>query len=125
WSAPAGRYPPLMLDIANTAVARGKIHLARQKGVPIPEGWAIDADGAPTVDPIAALGGATLPMAGHKGFAIAVVMDMLSGVLGGGSFGRAVAGPYQAERRGGVGHFMLALDIAAFQPLATFEERMA
>jgi len=117
WAAPAGRFAPLMLDIANTGVARGKIYLARQKGVPIPEGWAIDAEGAPTTDPVAALAGATLPMAGHKGYAIAVVMDMLSGVLGGGSFGQGVAGPYQSERRGGVGHFMLALDIQAFQPL--------
>lgn len=124
WAAPAGRFAPLMLDIANTGVARGKIYLARQKGVPIPEGWAIDAEGAPTTDPVAALAGATLPMAGHKGYAIAVVMDMLAGVLGGGGFGRSVAGPYQSERRGGVGHFMLALDIAAFQPLAEFEERM-
>ena len=124
WSAPAGRLAPLMLDIANTGVARGKIYLARQKGVPIPEGWAIDAEGAPTTDPVAALAGATLPMAGHKGYAIAVAMDMLAGVLGGGGFGRSVAGPYQSERRGGVGHFMLALDIAAFQPVAEFEERM-
>jgi LDH2 family malate/lactate/ureidoglycolate dehydrogenase len=124
WAAPAGSFAPLMLDIANTGVARGKIYLARQKGVPIPEGWAIDAEGAPTTDPVAALAGATLPMAGHKGYAIAVVMDMLSGVLGGGGFGSSVAGPYQAERRGGVGHFMLALDIQAFQPLAEFEERM-
>jgi LDH2 family malate/lactate/ureidoglycolate dehydrogenase len=124
WSAPAGRHPPLMLDIANTAVARGKIYLARQKGVPIPEGWAIDAEGQPTIDPVAALAGATLPMAGHKGYAIAVVMDMLSGVLGGGGFGRSVAGPYQSERRGNVGHFFLALDIAAFKPLAEFEASM-
>lgn len=124
WTAPAGRFEPLMLDIANTAVARGKIYLARQKGVPIPEGWAIDAAGAPTTDPVAALEGVVMPMAGHKGYAISVVMDMLSGVLSGSSFGKAVAGPYQAERRGGVGHFMLALNIEAFQPLAEFESRM-
>jgi LDH2 family malate/lactate/ureidoglycolate dehydrogenase len=124
WAAPAGRFAPLMLDIANTGVARGKIYLARQKGVPIPEGWAVDGEGVPTTDPVAALAGASLPMAGHKGYAIAVVMDMLAGVLGGGSFGRSVAGPYQSERRGGVGHFLLALDIEAFQPRASFEERL-
>ena len=51
WAAPAGSLAPMVLDIANTGVARGKIYLARQKGQPIPEGWAIDADGAPTTDP--------------------------------------------------------------------------
>ncbi len=124
WAAPAGTNPPFVLDIANTAVARGKIYLARQKGLPIPEGWAIDADGASTTDAVAALGGITMPMAGHKGYAIAAAMDMLSGVLTGSSFGKAVTGPYQAERRGGTGHLMLALNIESFQPLPEFEQRM-
>ena len=124
WAAPAGVNAPFALDIANTAVARGKIYLARQKGVPIPEGWAIDAEGSPTTDPVAALSGITMPMAGHKGYAIAAAMDMLSGVLSGSSFGKAVTGPYQAKRRGGTGHLMLALNIDAFQPLADFERRM-
>ena len=124
WAAPAGRHAPMVLDIANTGVARGKIYLAKQKGLPIPEGWAIDAAGAPTTDAAAAIDGIVLPMAGHKGYAIAVVMDMLSGVLGGSAFGRDVHGPYQAERRSGAGHLMIALDIAAMQPLAEFESRM-
>ena len=51
WAAPAGRFAPMVLDIANTGVARGKIYLAKQSGETIPEGWAIDADGAPTIDP--------------------------------------------------------------------------
>src|SRR6185503_7101301 len=104
WAAPAGTHPPMVLDIANTAVARGKIHLAKQKGQSIPAGWAIDRDGAPTMDPAAALDGVLLPMAQHKGYAIAVMMDMLSGVLTGSAFGSAVHGPYQAEHRSGAGH---------------------
>lgn len=124
WAAPAGAYPPMVLDIANTGVARGKIYLAKQKGQRIPEGWAIDAAGAPTTDPSAAIDGIILPMAGHKGYAIAAMMDMLSGVLSGSSFGSGVAGPYQTERRSGAGHLMIVLDIAAFQPLAEFEARM-
>ena len=124
WAAPAGVNAPFALDIANTAVARGKIYLARQKGISIPEGWAIDAEGSPTTDPVAALSGITMPMAGHKGYAIAAAMDMLSGVLSGSSFGKSVTGPYQAERRGGTGHLMLALNIDAFQPRADFERRM-
>lgn len=124
WAAPAGKYDPMVLDIANTGVARGKIYLARQKGQQIPEGWAIDANGAPTTDPSAAIDGIILPMAGHKGYAIAAMMDMLSGVLSGSAFGSGVAGPYQTERRSGAGHFAIVLDISAFQPLTTFERSM-
>ncbi len=124
WAAPAGRHAPMALDIANTGVARGKIYLARQKGLPIPEGWAIGPDGAPTTDPSAAIDGIILPMAQHKGFAISVIMDMLSGVLTGSAFAAGVSGPYQAERRSGAGHMMIALDIAAMLPLAEIGERM-
>ncbi|HVJ55569.1 MAG TPA: Ldh family oxidoreductase [Aliidongia sp.] len=124
WAAPAGRHAPMVLDIANTAVARGKIYLARQRGEPIPPGWAVDAEGAPTTDPEAALAGIIQPMAGHKGYAISVIMDMLSGVLTGSSFGPAVAGPYQPDKRSGAGHLLIALDIAPFQSLADFGRRM-
>ena len=124
WAAPAGKHPPMVLDIANTGVARGKIYLAKQKGEPIPEGWAIDAVGAPTTDPAAAIDGIILPMAGHKGYAIAAMMDMLSGVLTGSAFGTGVAGPYKTERKSGAGQMMIVLDIAAFQPLPEFEARM-
>jgi LDH2 family malate/lactate/ureidoglycolate dehydrogenase len=124
WAAPAGSHAPMVLDIANTGVARGKIYVAKQKGLPIPEGWAVSADGAPTTDPSAAIDGIILPMAQHKGYAISVIMDMLSGVLTGSAFATGVSGPYQAQRRSGAGHMMIALDIAAMQPLAEFGERM-
>ena len=124
WAAPAGKYPPMVLDIANTGVARGKVYLARQKGQPIPEGWAIDASGAPTTDAQAAIDGIILPMAGHKGYAIAAMMDMLSGVLTGSAFGSGVAGPYQTERKSGAGQMTIVIDIAKLQPLATFNARM-
>ena len=124
WAAPAGDRPPMVLDMANTGVARGKVYLARQRGERIPEGWALDAGGAPTTDPQAAIDGIILPMGGHKGYAISVVMDMLSGVLTGSGFGPGVSGPYQAEKRSGAGHMMIALNITAFQPLDLFERRM-
>lgn len=124
WAAPAGGHAPMVLDIANTGVARGKIYLARQKGLPIPEGWAISAEGAPTTDPAEAIAGIILPMAQHKGYAIAAMMDMLSGVLTGSAFGSGVHGPYQTEHRSGAGQFMLAIDVAAIQPLAEFNARM-
>jgi LDH2 family malate/lactate/ureidoglycolate dehydrogenase len=124
WAAPAGTRAPMVLDIANTGVARGKIYLAKQKGLPIPDGWALNAAGAPTNDPQEAIDGIILPMAQHKGYAIAVIMDMLSGVLTGSQFGTGVAGPYQTDRRSGAGQLMIALDIAAVQPLADFGARM-
>jgi LDH2 family malate/lactate/ureidoglycolate dehydrogenase len=124
WAAPAGRHPPMVLDIANTGVARGKIYLARQKGLPIPEGWAINARGEATTDAEEAINGIILPMAAHKGYAIAVIMDMLSGVLTGSKFGSGVHGPYQTERRSGAGQFMIVLDIEKLQPMAQFSARM-
>lgn len=124
WAAPAGNLAPMVLDIANTGVARGKIYLARQKGQQIPAGWAINAEGAPTTDAAEAIDGIILPMAQHKGYAIAVMMDMLSGVLTGSAFGSGVHGPYQTEHRSGAGQMMIALNIEAMQPLAEFGERM-
>jgi LDH2 family malate/lactate/ureidoglycolate dehydrogenase len=123
-SCPAGKHPPLMMDMANTGVARGKIYLARQRHEKIPAGWALDAEGEPTTDPQAAIDGIILPMAGHKGYAIAVVVDMLSGVLSGSSFLSGVNGPYKTDKRSGAGHFITAFDIEAFQPLAQFNQRM-
>jgi LDH2 family malate/lactate/ureidoglycolate dehydrogenase len=126
WSlaAPAGDGDPLVLDIANTAVARGKVYLARERGEAIPAGWALTADGEPTTDAAQAIAGLIAPMAGHKGYAIAVMMDLLSGVLTGSAFGAAVAGPYQSEQRSGCGHLFIALDVAAFMPPAEFGERV-
>src|SRR4051812_7592005 len=81
--APGGRV--VAVDIANTAVARGKIYLAENRGEPIPDTWALTADGAPTTDPAQGVLGVVLPMAGHKGYAISFLMDVLSGALTGSS----------------------------------------
>jgi LDH2 family malate/lactate/ureidoglycolate dehydrogenase len=126
WSVavPAGRHTPLVMDMANTGVARGKIYLARQKREPIPLGWAITADGEPTTDPQAAIDGIVLPMAEHKGYAIAMMVDVLSGVLTGSGFLSAVHSPYKTAEKSNCGHLMIAMNIAAFQPLAEFNTRM-
>jgi LDH2 family malate/lactate/ureidoglycolate dehydrogenase len=126
WSvaAPAGRRAPFVVDMANTGVARGKIYLARQKHQPIPLGWAIDSAGAPTTDPQEAIDGIILPMAEHKGYAIAAMVDMLSGVLTGSGFLSAVHSPYKTAEKSNCGHFMIALNIDVFQPLDQFNARM-
>jgi LDH2 family malate/lactate/ureidoglycolate dehydrogenase len=126
WSvaAPAGRHPALIMDMAVSGVARGKIFLAQRRREPIPDTWAIDRNGLPTTDPRAALEGFILPMAGHKGYAIGVIVDMLSGVLSGSSFLDDVHGPYDPVNRSGAGHFFAAFDVEKFQPRAQFDARM-
>jgi LDH2 family malate/lactate/ureidoglycolate dehydrogenase len=119
---PDGRV--VAVDIANTAVARGKIYLAKNRGEPIPETWALTADGAPTTDAAEGVLGVILPMAGHKGYAITFLMDVLSGALTGSAVGTGVHGPYQADRPSGCGHLFLALDPDAFGDRAGYEDRV-
>ena len=126
WSvaAPVGSRAPFVVDMAATGVARGKIYLARNKGLPIPLGWAISAAGEPTTDPQEAIDGIILPMAEHKGYAIAAMVDVLSGVLTGSGFLSSVHSPYKTAEKSHCGHLMIALNIEAFQPLAEFNARM-
>ncbi|MEU0674571.1 Ldh family oxidoreductase [Streptomyces sp. NPDC006172] len=126
WSiaAPGGRYGTVVMDIANTAVARGKIYHAKERGESIPEGWAADADGVPTTDPRRAIEGLILPMAGHKGYAISFMFDVLAGVLTGSAFGSSVVGPYRRSGRSGVGHLLICVDIRSMADPAEFEQRM-
>ncbi len=122
---PCGAERPVVLDMATSVVARGKIVMMHKQGLPLPLGWAIDADGNPTQDAAAALVGAVLPMSGHKGSGLAFIIDALCGVLSGAAFGPHIVDLYdQGDRAQNVGHFFLALDVEAFMPLATFHERM-
>lgn len=79
WPRP-GR-DPYVFDFATSVAARGEIELYRRAGRPLPEGWAIDADGRPTTDPAAALAGAMLPFGGHKGSAISTMIELLAGAM--------------------------------------------
>lgn len=123
-SAPGGKYPPLMMDMANTGVARGKIYLAKNRHEKIPFGWAIDAEGAPTDDPSAAINGLILPMAHHKGYAIATLMDVLAGVVSGSNFLSAVNGPYHYDKLSGCGHFITVYNIEDFIDLPEYTRRI-
>jgi LDH2 family malate/lactate/ureidoglycolate dehydrogenase len=124
WAGPGGSHPPLVLDIANTAVARGKVYLANKRNEPIPDTWALNDQGVPTTDPAEAVKGMIQPMGQHKGYAISVAMDMLAAVLSGSAFGSQIVGPMMPEGRSGAGHFLMVLNIAAFQPLESFCKRM-
>lgn len=126
WSiaAPAGHRGIAVMDIANTAVARGKIYLAAERGEDIPPLWAADDNGVPTTDAQAAIKGLILPMAGHKGYVISFMMDVLAGVLTGSNFGTNVAGPYDPNRKSGCGHLLITIDINSMMPVAEFEDRL-
>lgn len=117
---------PLVLDMALSAAALGKIRLAAQEGREIPASWATDHRGRPTRDPHAAIAGMLLPAAGHKGFGLALIVDVLAGVLSGGAFGAAVQGLYaDTSRPNDCAHFFLALEPAAFGDADGFRSRVA
>jgi len=122
---PAGRHVPWVMDMATSVAARGHIRLAARDGHDIPEGWALDADGHPTTDAERALAGVMLPFAGAKGSALAMLVDILGGVLSGSGFGgsiRNMTDDFEAPQD--VGHFFLALQIEGLMPLAEFNARM-
>jgi LDH2 family malate/lactate/ureidoglycolate dehydrogenase len=111
--------------MATSVVARGKIVMAEKHGEPIPPGWAMSDDGEPTTDAAEALLGAVLPMAGYKGSGLAMMIDILSGVLTGAASGQDVVDLYdQSERHQGIGHFFLAIDVAAFCAPEAFQARV-
>ncbi len=87
FAAPMGDGPPLVIDMATSTVPRGKILAAREAGGTIPDDWALDPDGRPTTDPAAALKGTVAPMAGPKGAALALMVEVMSACLVGASLG--------------------------------------
>lgn len=124
-ACPAGRHAAWSMDMATSVAARGHIRLAARHGRPIPEGWALDAEGHPTTDAERALEGVMLPFAGAKGSAIAMMIDILGGVLSGSAFGGDIRDMTRDfEEPQDVGHFFLAFKIDAFMPLAAFNGRM-
>src|SRR3954465_14620585 len=118
---PSNREWPMVLDIATSVVAGGKLDVARSKGESIPLGWARDKDGNPTTDPVAARAGALEPVGGYKGYGMAIMLDVLAGVLSGGRFG-GMLGVQPGE--GGMGQFFLTIDVTRFMPMGQFKARM-
>jgi LDH2 family malate/lactate/ureidoglycolate dehydrogenase len=124
-AVPAGQEKPFVLDMATSVVARGAIILAAKKGETIPPTWGLNKDGEPTTDARAANEGALLPLGGHKGFGLAMAIDILTTVLAGGPFGPHIGELYNnPTRTQGVGHFFAALQIERFQPVAEFKAGM-
>ena len=110
---------PIVLDMASSQVARGKVRMHADRGEPIPEGWAIDARGVPTRDAAAAMEGSVVPMAGYKGYGIAFVTEILASVLPGANL--SVEMPRAFLEAGstmldswGSGHLAMAINVEAF-----------
>jgi LDH2 family malate/lactate/ureidoglycolate dehydrogenase len=115
--------PPAVIDMATTQVARGSVLKALRLGEQIPAEWAVDAEGRATTDPEAALAGSLTPLGGPKGFALALLVEVLAAVLPGAAVGPEVAGTFiDSDQPSNVGHFFLALDPEAFG--AGFVQRM-
>jgi LDH2 family malate/lactate/ureidoglycolate dehydrogenase len=119
---PAGEEAPVVLDIATTVVSYGTVKNNRLQGKAMPDGWMVSrADGGPLTDPQKSDEGLLLPIGAYKGSGLALVLGLLAGTLNGAAFGRDVIDfNHDDESACDNGHFIIALDIARFLPLATF-----
>ncbi len=110
-SFPTGGDDPVVLDMATSSGAYGRIVTASKEGHPIPEGWAVDAAGIPTTDPHAALAGALLPFGGHKGSGLAILLELLAGPLAGGNMAAETTDMWaDPSVRMGTGHLLWVVD---------------
>jgi len=125
FAAPRKGGAPFLLDMAMSIAARGKMRKLRDAGEPMPLGWALDADGNPTTDAQAGLEGFIQFIGGHKGYGLALAMDVLSGVLSGGRFLDDVGDMWAEDEPQGVSHFFIALNPATVMERDIFDERMA
>jgi len=122
---PSESGPPVLLDMATSASAMGKIRLAEAAGERIPEGWATDASGRPTTDPAEAIKGMLLPAAGAKGFGLAFMIDLFCGGLSSGAIGEEVKPLYgKATEPYRCAHLFLGIDVKRFCDPALFQARV-
>lgn len=124
-SFPTGKGFNIKVDLSTSVVARGNIIAAQKKKQPIPKGWAVDKNGEPTTDAQEALLGTVLTMAGHKGYALALMVEVFSSVLSGAAIGPEIGSMYKdLDRKQNVGHFFCLLNIAAFLDPSDFRKRI-
>jgi LDH2 family malate/lactate/ureidoglycolate dehydrogenase len=121
YAAP-GTEMPIVLDVATSMVAAGQLAKAARRGQEIPLGWAVDENGIGTTDPAAGLKGALLPFGGHKGYGMAILVDLLTGALAGSTLGLTVQQGNPDPDVGGQAFFFLAIDPAFFSSREAFTE---
>jgi LDH2 family malate/lactate/ureidoglycolate dehydrogenase len=124
---PAGKYPPLLLDMSTAMVAGGKVYAARMRGEPIPATWLLGADGQPTTDPSGyPQVGALQPAAGHKGYGLSLLIETLSGILSGAGFTWRIGNWMWDDGKQPTNHgaAFIVIDVNAIMPAAQFATRM-
>jgi LDH2 family malate/lactate/ureidoglycolate dehydrogenase len=137
YAFPAGKYPPVIVDMATSAAANGKLEIAQRLGKQVPEGWIQDKQGHYTTDPHALKsGGSLLPLGSdrehgsHKGFGLSATVDILSSVLSGANYGPwvppfvAFLEPPKDPVGKGIGHFLGAMRVDGFRPVDEFKANM-
>lgn len=124
FSIPAGEMPPIVYDAAFSGSSHGKLRVYEQKGLDLPVGWALDAEGRPTIDPAAAIDGLLVPIGGYKGASLAMIMGMLSSFLSGANYGTELGSLEEGPIPGADGHFVAAIDIASFEEVERFRSRV-
>ena len=122
---PSNERPPIVLDMATTVAAYGKVKEKLQRNEQMPVGWMIDRDGNPMTDPSKSNEGFLLPIGGAKGYGLALMFGILAGTLNGAAFGKAVV-DFNADATNftNTGHFIIALDVAAFADPKTFKNNI-
>ena len=121
-AVPCGKRPPIVLDMATTTAAYGKVKMAQQRGEQMPVGWMIDKQGNPLTDPNRASEGFLMPIGGAKGYGLALMLGLLAGTLNGAAMGKDVV-DFTSDHvtPTNTGQFIIALDIAAFADVAAFK----
>jgi LDH2 family malate/lactate/ureidoglycolate dehydrogenase len=121
-AVPAGEEAPIVLDMATTVAAYGKVKTKAQRGETMPEGWMMDRQGRPLTDPKRANEGFLLPIGGYKGYGLALIFGLLAGTLNGAAMGRDVV-DFNADDTTptNTGHVIVAINVEAFQPVAEFK----
>jgi LDH2 family malate/lactate/ureidoglycolate dehydrogenase len=123
---PAAGPIPIVLDMATSEAAMGKIRMAEKAHQPIPATWAVASDGSPTTDAVQAIAGMLLPSGGPKGFGLAFVIDLMCGLLSGGAVGEEVTPLYgDPSRPYDCSHLFIAIDVAHFCDPSEFFARAA
>ena len=126
YAVPARSQPPIVLDIAMSTVAGGKVASYRDRGEPIPEGWLTDGEGRPTTDPgVFTVTGALTPFSAHKGYGLALLVESLAGVLAGAAFTTDILSWAKvSDDTCDEGHSFMAIDVGAMMPLDSYHERI-
>ena len=137
YAFPAGKYPPVIIDLATSTAANGKLEIAQRKGENVPEGWIQDKDGNTALNPAELKnGGSLLPLGSdrdhgsHKGFGLSATVDILSAVLSGANYGPwvppfvAFLDPLDNQPGEGIGHFLGAMRVDGFRPKEDFKHHL-